>query len=400
MKSSRQSGATLALVTLCLLTLCGFAALAVDMGILYTARNSSQNAADAAAMAGAHSLANDIDAADPVQAAGQAAIAAAGVNKVMGQPATIPSGSITAASPCPATPTSSSWVCVDVPNQRVTANVANTAASSNPISTFFARVIGVNSADVATIATAEVEAGPSSVSCLKPLFMPSGYSATGCLPSMFDASGNLRSDLVGKKVVLWIKGGSTCSGCDGTNCVNGQKVQTPNSNDGLLSITDNPGGAGVDAGLAGLSNCTSVDYSCSSILNKPGVTQGPVESGVTTLITANNTKTPDTWVGPGQYCIDGQNCSDPANISDTSPQLVNIAVWDCTQTLSPGRTQIPLAGFAKVFIDSIGSGPSTDCVTQGIQAHLVSASSCGTGGGAGTGTSGTGFNIRLVQRPQ
>jgi Flp pilus assembly protein TadG len=54
-----QRGATAILVGLCLFSLIGFGALAVDIGHLCVARNELQNAADAGALAGARFLYND-----------------------------------------------------------------------------------------------------------------------------------------------------------------------------------------------------------------------------------------------------------------------------------------------------------------------------------------------------
>lgn len=53
---SRQKGASLVLVTVSLLALFGFAALSLDVGNIYVARNELQNAADAGALAGARVL--------------------------------------------------------------------------------------------------------------------------------------------------------------------------------------------------------------------------------------------------------------------------------------------------------------------------------------------------------
>jgi len=54
LKATQNSrGATAVIVAICILMLLGFAALAIDVGYLYTTRNELQNVADAAALAGA-----------------------------------------------------------------------------------------------------------------------------------------------------------------------------------------------------------------------------------------------------------------------------------------------------------------------------------------------------------
>src|SRR5262245_46359154 len=56
MHNRRRGGSILPLVAVSLIALCGFVALAVDVGMIVVARTQAQTAADAAAMAGARSL--------------------------------------------------------------------------------------------------------------------------------------------------------------------------------------------------------------------------------------------------------------------------------------------------------------------------------------------------------
>ena len=53
-----EKGMTLPLVAVFIVVLFAFAALAIDLGILYTARTSAQHAADAGALAGAAVFSN------------------------------------------------------------------------------------------------------------------------------------------------------------------------------------------------------------------------------------------------------------------------------------------------------------------------------------------------------
>ena len=54
--STRRTGAVLPVVTVCLVGLLGFVALAIDVGMLAVARTQAQSAADVAALAGARTL--------------------------------------------------------------------------------------------------------------------------------------------------------------------------------------------------------------------------------------------------------------------------------------------------------------------------------------------------------
>src|SRR5215470_12707239 len=88
-----QRGMTLLVVCLLLIAFLGIAALCIDLGVLYTARTSAQHAADSAALAGAFTFVNSPNAIQPA-AAQEAAIAAAGTNKILGQTVSINAGDV------------------------------------------------------------------------------------------------------------------------------------------------------------------------------------------------------------------------------------------------------------------------------------------------------------------
>src|SRR5205823_11011113 len=97
-----ERGTTLVLTAVFIVVLMTMAALAIDLGIGYTARTSAQTTADAAAIAGAYTFLNPTY--SQPTAAQQGAIRLAAQNKILGQPVTI----------------SAADVGVDVANQRVT----------------------------------------------------------------------------------------------------------------------------------------------------------------------------------------------------------------------------------------------------------------------------------------
>ncbi|MBV9086189.1 MAG: hypothetical protein JOY79_01775, partial [Acidobacteriaceae bacterium] len=57
---SREGGITIALVAIFIVVLFIIAALVIDLGVLYTARTSAQQVADAAALAGAYTFLNPV----------------------------------------------------------------------------------------------------------------------------------------------------------------------------------------------------------------------------------------------------------------------------------------------------------------------------------------------------
>src|SRR5437899_13023132 len=83
--SKKQKGFVLVVVALLLVALIGFLAFAVDIGVLYSARTSAQEVADAAAMAGAFTFINDTQSPQP-QTASDNALQVALHNSILSQP--------------------------------------------------------------------------------------------------------------------------------------------------------------------------------------------------------------------------------------------------------------------------------------------------------------------------
>src|SRR5437867_5012204 len=83
--SEKQEGFVLVVVAIVLVALIGFLALAIDVGVLYSARTSAQEVADAAAMAGAFTFINDTQSPQP-QTASDNALQVALHNSILGQP--------------------------------------------------------------------------------------------------------------------------------------------------------------------------------------------------------------------------------------------------------------------------------------------------------------------------
>jgi Flp pilus assembly protein TadG len=157
-----ERGSTIVFVSLAIAALLSIVALAVDIGMLYTARGEAQRAADASALAGAHSL---------IEWGGQASESAkeervkdlaeetAGQNSVQGQEVVLDRDED---------------IEVDVANGRVTVTVRRIAGRGTAIATWFANVFGVAEADVAARATAEV-AVANAGTCLKPFTLPDAF---------------------------------------------------------------------------------------------------------------------------------------------------------------------------------------------------------------------------------
>ena len=163
---SGERGATLVLVAATMVAVLGFSALAVDVGNLLMIRTESQRAVDAAALACAGHLLIDSD--DSLGAANKG-IEFAAKNQVNRSPAVIQPGDIE----------------LDMPNWTWTARLYNTADRGNAPGTFFARVLGINSMDVVTVARAwaapanGIESGGTIEDCVLPVGLLDFYDANG-----------------------------------------------------------------------------------------------------------------------------------------------------------------------------------------------------------------------------
>jgi hypothetical protein len=153
--SRDDGGAVLALVALGSIALVGIAALAIDLGMLYTARSEAQRAADAAALAGASAFQNGDPVAEPwwVDTARTRAYDLAALNRIRNAAVTADEVVV---EPNPAAYT----VTVTVTRER--------------IGLWFAPVLGIPVGTVSARATAEAaQAGAvNPTKCIKPFALP------------------------------------------------------------------------------------------------------------------------------------------------------------------------------------------------------------------------------------
>jgi Flp pilus assembly protein TadG len=134
--------------------------LAIDVGMLMTARNQAQNSADAGALAGATALVfDDYDNRTTTGPAVTSAIAAATANQVMRANVSV-------------TPADVEFLADPAGEQnRVRVSVFRRASRGNPLATLVARYFGTATADIAAIATAEASPA-NAMTCVKPFTIP------------------------------------------------------------------------------------------------------------------------------------------------------------------------------------------------------------------------------------
>ena len=154
-----ERGATVVFVAIALVGLLAFSTFVIDYGVMWAARRQAQNSADAAALAGAISLAYvDFENHDLARAS---ALAVAAQNKVWGVAPDVTAADITFPVCPPGSPGAGTNSCIRVDVFR------NSRAGGSPLSTIFGKLVGIDDNGVRATATAEALFG-SSTDCVKP----------------------------------------------------------------------------------------------------------------------------------------------------------------------------------------------------------------------------------------
>lgn len=335
--AKREQGFVLIAVALMLIALLGFVALAVDTGVLYSARTDAQGIADAAAMAGAFTFINTPSLPQPATATNYA-LGVATANSVMGKP--IAAGDVT--------------VTPDAARRRVTVSIKVTQT------TYFAKAIGIGSADVIATATAETSQYATGSACVKPWFLPNTAMSGGEVCTDQCNTAKLLIDPTTREV--------TSFGLSKIGVQFSVKPQDPNDAlaPGNFYAIDFPNGGGGGSYRSNIATCDSPYLRCGERLSvKSGNMSGPTVQGVNALI---GDPPRFTWISPGQY----QRQSD-SKIFDLSENVILVPIWSsCGSTLCPdGKVsgQLQIVGWAAVFLE----GVSGDYVVG----RLVGISSCG-----------------------
>lgn len=358
---NREEGFVLVTVAIILVALLAFVALATDVGVLYAARTSAQEVADAAALAGAFTFINNPTASQPDTASNHALQVALN-NSIMGTPVT--AANVT--------------VNVDVTNQTVTVDITS---SQN---TYFARVIGITNANVSAEGIGEAAKFSTGATCVKPWFIPNGIFASGgvcagCATNQVLISGGQVTDYAKSQLGQEF----TLKSSDPSNAI------AP----GQFYAIQLPGSVGGNDYSNNIATCASPFLRCGNSYSvETGNLVGPTKQGVNSLI--GNPPT-DTFIAVGEY--------QTANgLSDVSKNLVVAPIWDscsssfCPSGNFPSGTQVNLQiiGFAVFFLEGFQG--------NNLQARLISVSSCGavsggSGGGSATGGTVLSLPLRLVR---
>jgi Flp pilus assembly protein TadG len=279
-----ESGMSFVFVGFSMMAFISASMLAIDVGMVMTARNQAQNSADAGALAGVTALVhdnwNDRSAAGP---AVQNAIAASLQNTVMGANVSVTPADVT----FPLDPTGEA--------NRVQVTVYRQGSRGNPLSTMIARYFGMNTADISATATAEAS-DANAMTCVKPFTIPDKWREIQTPPwdgsDTYDAFGNGNPPRPLANPDVYIPADQP--GYTGYNqeSERGQRLEIRAATGNNITVSfyfslamGKPpitGGAAYDWNIA---NCNTTIYYWGDLLTtEPGAMAGPTISGAELLI--------------------------------------------------------------------------------------------------------------------
>ncbi len=412
---ARERGSSLFIVTAAMLALVGLMGLGIDLVALYLGKSEAQRAADAAALAGAQEfvlsgfISGLVTQATAKTLATNQAIAVGQKNLVGGSAPSIPSGNVT-------------FDFTHAGNPLITVQVGAT------LSTFFMRIFGVTSANIAATATAEAynpagsaAGGPTlCASCLRPFLVPN------CDPDHLLAppAGNPNCPQVGGQNQDYFlnppnysinRPSAAPSGIVGESWSLHSRSGTASQWFSIAFL----GSQSKAAWRANIASCNADAIVCGTILQTlNGNAVGPADQGIESLIHATG-----LGLGQGQDTINvaGGTAPFPMYAGSNNPlvtagvmasgaqvvqsdSLVTVPVYDGADTnggnpLTPGGSQVKVTGYLQMFITDVNHIGQDDII-NGIIINVLSCGAgrggtCGPGGnsGAGGGGSGTGGTV-------
>jgi Flp pilus assembly protein TadG len=272
-----ERGMSYVFVGLGLTAFIGASMLAIDVGMLMTARNQAQNAADAGALAGAVALAfDDFDDRTPTGPAVRSAIAGALLNKVMGADVSVLPADVEFLNDEGGQPT------------RVKVTAYRNSDRDNPLQTLIARYFGMETASVSATATAEASPA-NAMTCVKPFTIPDRWLENGTTPSTDEDEFDPATDVY---VPLEDGQGNSYPNYTGYDAERdkGMLIELKSSNDTKIAPSFYkawaiPGNSGADDYRRDIGGCNTLVVPFGYDLTpEPGNMVGPTKQGMEDLI--------------------------------------------------------------------------------------------------------------------
>ena len=309
-----ESGMSYAFVGMGMMAFLSASMLAIDVGMLMTARNQAQNSADAGALGGAVALLYD-DYEDRT-ATGPAvtnAINAATANTVMSAAVSVSAADVEFLNDA-----------LGEPN-RVRVTVRRTAGRGNPVSTLIAQFFGMTTANISAVATAEVSPA-NAMTCVLPFTIPDRWREMHT--PAFDPEDEFAT-IDKKGVPLGVRdvyiGPHDAVNYTGYNAERdrGMSVVLKADNGSKLApsmyqVWDMEGGnRGSDDVRDSIAGCnTQILGFGDTFVHKPGMQSGPVDQGIADLLA----KDPDAYWD--------ETTQKPVSPLGKSPRVVAIPLFD------------------------------------------------------------------------
>ncbi|HWW82590.1 MAG TPA: pilus assembly protein TadG-related protein, partial [Vicinamibacterales bacterium] len=348
--------------------------LAIDVGMLMTARTQTQTSADAGALAGATALAfDDFNNRSSTGPAVQSAINAALANQVVGAAVSINSGDVTFVN--------DSFGVAD----RVQVKVFRTAARGNPIQMMMGVVFGMPTADISASAVAEMVPANADT-CVKPWALPDKWQENQTPPwsptvtfNDHPLSPTLRPDVFTNATQPTYTGYSPSANTGLTMTI------SPTTGNGVANgytPVDLPGSSGAANFETNIDTCNTDKVSIGDTISAEPLNMNlSTQTGVNDLIA----KDPGAhWDSVNQKVVSSMN---------PSPRVVVIPLYDPkvyqdTQR-STGTPQLQVVDFMGFFITNVDSSGNVTGVVVPVTGLVT--------GTAQTPQQAFGRAIRLVQ---
>ena len=356
-----QSGMSLVFIGLGMLAFVSASMLAIDVGMLMTARSQAQNSADSGALAGATALLYDDF--NNRTASGPAvtnAIRGAQRNDVMRGQVSVGPADVT----FPVSPTTGQA-------DRVRVEVRRTASRGNAVSTLIARYFGMAQTDIGAVATAEA-APANAMDCVKPFTIPDKWREVTSPPwdpltSTYDAFNNKGQPLPNPDVYVpaYDANGNPDPNYTGYNMYRDKgtplMIRAGTGNNITpsfyfsLALGTQTGGAWYDANIAG---CNHSFYHWGDLLvQEPGNMMGPTVQGITNLVAQD----------PSAYWDSIQGKVVSQQFGNHSPRVFPIPLYDPIYYDSGkrnGRTaDLKTANWIGFFVDHVSGNDIYGIIT-------------------------------------
>ena len=331
--------------------------LAIDVGMLMTARTQAQTAADAGALAGATALVfNSFTDHSSTGPAVTGAINAARANLVAGQQSSVTTADVT----FPMNPATGQQDLVQV-------TVYRTAARANPVATLIAQIFGISAVDIGATATATA-APADSETCVLPFTIPDKWIEKQCgnptCPwspaetfNMYGNQGNRQN--VGPPLpnpdIYVPPGNRDATGYKPATDRGLQLVLKNNNQNKVAPSMYNawaiPGSIGGDDYRENIATCNTNLVTIGDLMTpENGNMTGPTQQGTTDLIAQD----PNAHWDTGCNCVKGSAYS-------KSPRIRVVPLYNpvrYTQGQQTGRSQpeLEVVNYLGFFVEEINGG--------------------------------------------